>query len=421
MKTRPTRHHIRSKKRQYRLVGKRIILHPASVLLLLFVGVLLIVASSEAYSASMNIHATVPAPPIDTPAVITSPYNQQHVSQASIIVSGTCPPRSYVKLLRDDQLQGIADCTGSSFAVQISLHAEVNVLAVKVFNMTDNEGPAATPVVVYYDTAAPPQETSASTSTTINLAALDSASYHAGAVQLVSTRPTLSGWAPPYSKLTLTFHSDITTCLTDADGRGWWTCTLADNLPPGLHTVTISATTPDGKTMALAPFSLFITDMLSSLLKPLPASSMTIAYDYHYQTYNQGEPVTWDIRMSGGSPPYRLSIDWKDNTTSSFGPQSETTFHLQHTFYNAGSYQPLLKAEDADGTVVTMQLLAILKAKGSLSIASSLVRDTKNYLWIIWPAYIIILLMLVSFWLGEYQIIQRLGFVPKQKRRPRSH
>lgn len=409
----PTRRRpaTRSKKRSF---PKRFLLHPAVFLGVLCAGVLLAVASFGVKADSYDITATVPAPPLNAPAIITSPYDRQHVAAPLITVTGSCPASSYVKVFRDTALSGIAQCSEATFSVQTSLLSQTNHLSAKVYNFTDNEGPVSPPVTVYYDAITIAAQELTETPRTLSIASLDTASYKSDVMQSTGTRPTVSGWAPPYSLLTLTFHSDVFTCLTTADDSGWWTCTPDKALSPGQHTIIITATTTDGKTITLSPITLFVAAGLPSMLRTLPATNLAILYDYHYQTHRQAEPWTWDLKITGGTPPYHLSAAWRDGTTTD--TQTTPSFTLQHTFSVAETYRPFIKITDYEGAIATLQLSAIVQpAQAASHSIGTVANDIRQYLWIIWPAYLVILLMITSFWLGEYEIIRRLH--PAARRR----
>jgi hypothetical protein len=78
---------------------------------------------------------------------------------------------------------------------------------------------------------------------------------------------------------------------------------------------------------------------------------------------------------------------------------------------------------DASGTTKTLQLAALIKPPGASGVINfnaltnaptaeptgaikTLAMKTKSWLWLAWPTYIIIVLMLVSFWLGEREEYQ---------------
>src|SRR5581483_6172974 len=67
---------------------KRFALHPINILALLCVGVLLATFTLNALADSYTVSATLPAPPLVDPAVITDPPDGAQFSTQSITVSG---------------------------------------------------------------------------------------------------------------------------------------------------------------------------------------------------------------------------------------------------------------------------------------------------------------------------------------------
>ena len=96
------------------------------------------------------------------------------------------------------------------------------------------------------------------TPTTVNVSDVNGQPYIAGKVLGTSSKPTISGVAPPYSQVTVTFHSVAETCETNADMNGNWSCTLGQSLSSGTHYVDISAVTPDGQTMTFPQFEILV-------------------------------------------------------------------------------------------------------------------------------------------------------------------
>jgi hypothetical protein len=317
-------------------------------------------------------------------------------------------------------LSGVGQCDGTTFHVQASLVAATNTLVAKVYNITDNEGPTSPPVVIHYDATTQTAQKPAETPVALSLASVGTATYQSGSVLSTSIQPTISGFAPPYADVTVTFHSDPLTCRTKADANGWWTCTLDRILPTGMHSVDIIAITPDGKTLSFPPVRILVTTAIATMfLQPSLTAPLIVTYNYRYQTHHQGESWNWNLDVGGGSRPYSTTITWGDKSTSTLSRVTETTFSISHTFTSAGNYEPIIKVSDTEGKTAIFQLSAVVKALDNAPQSSSLTifNDIRNYLWIIWPAYITILLMVVSFWLGEYEIVHRFTRSPRRSLR----
>lgn len=75
---------------------------------------------------------------------------------------------------------------------------------------------------------------------------------------VIDARPTFTGKAPAGSKVTVTVYSDPVTCSTVAGGDGNWSCTLAEALPGGDHTVYLAVVTPENETYKYGPYNVTV-------------------------------------------------------------------------------------------------------------------------------------------------------------------
>lgn len=93
----------------------------------------------------------------------------------------------------------------------------------------------------------------------------------------ISKRPTFSGVAEPGATVTVTVRSDPIVCTTIADSNGNWSCTLAMDLPPGNHTVTVRVINPDNSVEDLGPYSVVVAGTGGAA--PVVTSSTPLAPD----------------------------------------------------------------------------------------------------------------------------------------------
>ncbi len=141
--------------------GKRIPHHHTSFALLgfilLLVGILLASVTFNVNAADLVITGKVAAPAPTIPAVITSPADQDRFTAVPITVSGTCQANQVIRLYRNGDFSGSVFCTGSgTFSIETDLSSGANTLIASTFNVTDDEGPASSPIMVYYDPPATP-------------------------------------------------------------------------------------------------------------------------------------------------------------------------------------------------------------------------------------------------------------------------
>jgi hypothetical protein len=134
-----------------RPVHKRILLHPASVVVLLIFGVVIVGSTIPANADSFLVSAEVPAPQLTQPAVITTPTDGSTLTDSAITVSGTCPDNSYVDLSDNSIFVGVSQCTNQTFSVDVDLVTNLNQLLPQDYNITNSAGPSSTDVNVYYE------------------------------------------------------------------------------------------------------------------------------------------------------------------------------------------------------------------------------------------------------------------------------
>jgi len=148
---------------------------------------------------------------------------------------------------------------------------------------------------------------------------------------------------------------------------------------------------------------------------------LLIISDFHYQAFTVGTSFTWKLKISGGVPPYSVYIDWGDGKTTKQIYTSDPTFNISHIYSKPGYYSIIARSVDASGDTRILQLAAFIAQSGSGSIRTittgitstgntlqgkidSAFKNTKGWLWIAWPSFILVILMIFSFWLGEQEV-----------------
>ncbi|HZL08241.1 MAG TPA: Ig-like domain-containing protein [Candidatus Dormibacteraeota bacterium] len=442
----------KQKIKRARPVHKRILLHPASVLILLCAGVFIAGWTIRSAADSYTITASVLAPLPPGPATIISPVDQTHYTTTPIVVAGSCPSNTYVELYRNGNFSGVASCGAgvTSYQINTDLSLGANDLYTRVFNITDNEGPQSAQITVFYDQPSTPPIIPSSSPGTLQVTSQDNKAYQSGNVAVLSPYPTISGVAPPNSKVTVTFHSNVITCITYADNNGAWSCTLDQPLEAGIHTISVSAVTPSG---AVLYFPSYHMRVLSSV-KPLHAVNAAkqpflIKSDYRYQVYAYGQTVSLNLSLSGGVGPYAIIVSWGDGSQSTVSRKDQSAFATTHVYKPLGNqlrdYTIKVQAVDDNDAKALLQTTAVVRGSqiGALSgqctpsapttgsyssqtantlcgnTASSLFSRAKQWLWVAWPTYAVVVLMIFSFWLGERQKVLALisNKQPKHRRR----
>lgn len=307
--------------RRRRPIHKRVMLHPLMILFLMCVGVVLVGSTIlRSNAANTVISATIEAPELTEPAIISQPVEGAIFTSTPITVTGICPDNSYVNLYRNGQFSGVDICINNNFQIQTDLFSGNNQLLAQDYNLTNEVGPTGTTINIIYN----PPVVTVSTPTT------------------VSTRPTSS---------------------------------------------------------------------ISSM--PLLVNSQ-----FQYQAVTVGQIFSWNINITGGTPPYTVTVNWGDGSVSTYSFSTDPTFIISHDYKTAGNYVIKVNVRDFTGRNTFLQLIGIIHspivgpvASGTVtpkSVSSSVSKAIRHYSWVAWPSYLIIVALVFSFWLGEREEISTL-------------
>lgn len=158
--------------------------------------------------------------------------------------------------------------------------------------------------------------------------------------------------------------------------------------------------------------------------------ALTITSNYHYQVFTVDEKASWTLQITGGKVPYTVHIDWGDDQTSDQTVPDQQAFTIDHVYSKVGHYPILINGSDADGRIATLQLAAMITNPGATGSINSIINPPtsttdgssgsfwQNYRWLLlaWPMYLLVILMLLAFWLGE-----RRQYLHMARPRPRPH
>jgi hypothetical protein len=129
-----------------------------------------------------------------------------------------------------------------------------------------------------------------------------------------------------------------------------------------------------------------------------------------------GTNITWEIAPQGGMPPYASTINWQDGKQDIYARANNSKFKISHTYQLATSgrknFNIKIKIVDSLGSVADLQLTAtIVKNSDAADGAGShnmsgyalftSINGVEHWVWPFWPVYTALVLMTLSFWLGE--------------------
>jgi len=420
-----------------RPLHRHIALSPLSTFALLCVGVLLATFTVKAIADSYTVTAVYDAPRLTIPAIITSPTDGTQTTTEAETVSGTCPVNSYVALIDNGNAVGYQNCIANAFAIGLDLSAGDNILQAQDYNVTNSAGPSSSSITVTYTpppppppvvTPTPPVVTQTTTTpppviatpqelivTQVDLGI----PFIVTSVQDISYRPTFAGIAPPFSRIFIVIHSNAYTCDTTTSDQGYWSCTLPDYLPAEVHHVDVSAKTPQGATLTYPQFEVKVTGQAPQP-QPTPAA-FRLSTDYVYRAFVVGQEASYDIHVTGGQAPYAFTILWGDGQSSTIIRQNADDLTISHKYGWIKAISAVrnikIQAIDTDGHASTLELSTLIRNPAYHGAVANVTKPTglwrlfavlQPWLWILWPGYIILILLVFSFWLGEREEMRRL-------------
>lgn len=150
-----------------------------------------------------------------------------------------------------------------------------------------------------------------------------------------------------------------------------------------------------------------------STTRPDVSTRVSLTSNYARRGANPKEVLTWPIIVSGGVPPYAISVDWGDGTTADVYTQTTPgELSIKHEYGQSGVYRALVKASDKNGIIAYLQITAIGNGEVKQSNVAGASADkitTPGKTVVLWQPAAIALPMIVStFWLGKKYELKRI-------------
>jgi hypothetical protein len=219
---------------------------------------------------------------------------------------------------------------------------------------------------------------------------------------------TVSGTCPSNTLVEL-FKSDIFAGSTPCISNG--TFSLSIDLLYGQNI--LIARVYDSLNQA-GPDSASVTinyDILPPQNTPITSSNfydrqLLLETDAIYRGTFPGQTLNMPITVLGGVPPFAINIEWGDATNTVLSRTDNAIFQATHIYQKPGTYEITIQASDAQQHVAFLEVAAIVNGQPDVAGVNSNVNDntttpTTNKLLVLWPFYLLLLAVVVSFWLGE--------------------
>jgi hypothetical protein len=166
--------------------------------------------------------------------------------------------------------------------------------------------------------------------------------------------------------------------------------------------------------------------------QPNPAAypPFVLQTNFKLTGFEVGQTATWKLQVSGGVPPYLFKVDWGDGSFSNVNHSDAGEFEISHVYSkvgkNGGYYTIKISATDSAGQKAFLEFFLLIKAKQGAPATGTIVNKKPNnpfsgvssetLLLLAWPAYGIVVLMAISYWLGEHEELAILRHLGKLKR-----
>lgn len=181
-----------------------------------------------------------------------------------------------------------------------------------------------------------------------------------------------------------------------------------DEASPDSRTVTVQFTPPGNQSAA------------TQLNAPgAPGNQFFITAQVFYRGSEAGQITNWPLTITGGQPPYAISVGWGDGKTDLYSRGNSGSFEVNHSYGKAGSgyhgsYPIIVQGTDANGAHAYLQLVALISDSSTKPIGAGSTGTSKKGgfqlpsfpgggLNIAWPLFLIAILLVLSFLFGEWR------------------
>lgn len=141
---------------------------------------------------------------------------------------------------------------------------------------------------------------------------------------------------------------------------------------------------------------------------------LIITSNYALRGADAGTPLKWPLAISGGVPPYAISVDWGDGQTTQLPLNRAGNFEVEHTYFEPGVYKMIVRVSDSGGKGAFIQLVAVANgeagqdADGTGATPSLASRVSASFNIPPLPIYVMFFFIISTFWLGRRYEVKRI-------------
>ena len=155
-------------------------------------------------------------------------------------------------------------------------------------------------------------------------------------------------------------------------------------------------------------------------IKTVPFSNTNQAFvlrsTYHYQIFQVNQQNQIPVTIIGGDQPYGITVSWGDGQLSTLVRSSSGLFQISHVYTKTVgqvNYPVSVQAVDSIGQTAFIQLLTVVRgsavaAATTKSAKNNFLATIKQWLWLFWITWLLMVLVVVSYWLGEREEYKKL-------------
>lgn len=129
-------------------------------------------------------------------------------------------------------------------------------------------------------------------------------------------------------------------------------------------------------------------------------SQLVLNTDAVFRGSFPGQNMVMPLAIIGGTPPFAVNIQWGDAENSLISRDNNVTFNATHAYSKAGTYQINIQATDDVGRVAFLSVAAIINGTPGGATTEGTTTGVNPFL-ALWPLYVSLVAIVISFWLGE--------------------
>jgi hypothetical protein len=125
---------------------------------------------------------------------------------------------------------------------------------------------------------------------------------------------------------------------------------------------------------------------------------------------NPAQAISRSATIVGGVGPYAVSWDWGDSADDLVSQAFEGSVSATHSYDRPGTYRVVIRVTDSVGNTAYLQLVTVINGPADAigTTHGNGLGALPGLLLTAWPLYVLVLVMVIFFWLGERREYRKL-------------